>query len=139
MEQGSLGLYLGLRTPQLPVTHAEAGTVLTHWTGRYTFDISRTSFGKRRCQRAASCRTAWFSQDACTGVWIRWALGLASEPVDRGLPAVGGAVVHDPEHPVRRLVGLLGHDLGDQVGERHDAGAVLAAADDLRLVHVVSG
>ena len=39
---------LGLRTSQLPVTHAKAGTVLTHWTGRYTFDISRTSFSERR-------------------------------------------------------------------------------------------
>jgi hypothetical protein len=28
----------GLCTPQLPATHAKAGTVLTHWTGHYTFD-----------------------------------------------------------------------------------------------------
>jgi len=27
-----------LRTPQLPAAHAEAGTVLAHWTGHYTFD-----------------------------------------------------------------------------------------------------
>jgi hypothetical protein len=31
----------GLRTPRSPTTHAEAGTVLAHWTGHYTIDISR--------------------------------------------------------------------------------------------------
>ena len=31
----------GLRTPRLPATHAEAGTVPAHWTGHYTIDISR--------------------------------------------------------------------------------------------------
>ena len=64
---------------------------------------------------------------------------LFCEPVDRLLAAVRGAVVHDPEHPVRRLVGLLGHDLPDQRGERNDTGGVLAAAVDLRPVHVVRG
>jgi hypothetical protein len=43
MEQESLGLALRLRTPQLPATHAEAGTGRAHWPGSYTFDISRTS------------------------------------------------------------------------------------------------
>ena len=39
---------------------------------------------------------------------------LLGEPVDRGLAAVGGAVVDDPEHPVGGGVGLLGHDLFDE-------------------------
>ena len=43
MERESLGLDLRLRTPQLPATHAEAGTGRAHWPGSYTFDISRTS------------------------------------------------------------------------------------------------
>jgi hypothetical protein len=43
MERESLGLYLGLRTPQSPTAHAKAGTVPAHWTGNYTFDINRTS------------------------------------------------------------------------------------------------
>ena len=37
------------------------------------------------------------------------------------------------------LYGLLGHHLLDQRGERNDAGGVLAAAVDLRAVHVVRG
>src|SRR5450830_978934 len=44
------------------------------------------------------------------------------EPVD-GLPsAMGGTVVHDPEHPPGGCVGLAGHDLFDQGCERFDAG-----------------
>src|SRR5438552_8854956 len=58
MERGSLGLLLGLRTPQLPATHAEAGTVLAHWTGHYTFDVSRTSSDEFHSPHATSCRTA---------------------------------------------------------------------------------
>jgi hypothetical protein len=63
-----LGHFLGLRTPQLPATHAKAGTVLAHWTGHYTFDISRTSFGAYHCAHATSCRTTRLSQEACRGV-----------------------------------------------------------------------
>ena len=44
MEQGSFGLALVLRTPRLPATHAEAGTVFMHATGNYTIDISQYSF-----------------------------------------------------------------------------------------------
>jgi hypothetical protein len=66
-----LGQFLGLRTPQLPATHAEAGTVLAHWTGHYTFNLSRTSFGAYHCSHATSCRTTWFNHDAWTGRWIR--------------------------------------------------------------------
>src|SRR4051812_13617395 len=58
--------YPGLRTPQLPATHAEAGTVLAHWTEHYIFDISRTSFDEYRCSHATSCRTIWLSQEAST-------------------------------------------------------------------------
>jgi hypothetical protein len=49
MERRPLGLSLGLRTPQLPATHAEAGTVLAHWTRRYVSGISRTSFDEHHC------------------------------------------------------------------------------------------
>src|SRR5690242_20665392 len=45
-----------------------AGTVLAHWTGHYTIDISRPSFDEYRCTRATSCRTTWLSQDEPTGV-----------------------------------------------------------------------
>jgi hypothetical protein len=69
MEQRSLGLSLELRTPQLPATHAEVGTVHAHWTRRYVFDISRTSFDEHHCTRATSCRTAMLSQLPCLGVW----------------------------------------------------------------------
>ena len=48
----ALGHFLGLRTPRLPATHAEAGTVLAHWTGRYVSGISRTSFDESHCLRA---------------------------------------------------------------------------------------
>src|SRR2546422_5534067 len=40
--QGPLGFFPGLRTPQLPATHAEAETGHAHGPGYYTFDISRT-------------------------------------------------------------------------------------------------
>ena len=40
--------------------------------------------------------------------------GLA-HPLDRGRTGVGGAVVHDPEHPPCRGVGLLCHDLFDEL------------------------
>lgn len=69
----------GLRTPRLPATHAEAGTVLAHGTGNYTFDISRTSFGEFRSPQATSCRTTWFNQEACTGVWTITAFGNAAD------------------------------------------------------------
>src|SRR5262245_9631783 len=49
---GILGHFLGLRTPQSPATHAEAGTVRAHWTGHYILDIRRTSFDKWRCTHA---------------------------------------------------------------------------------------
>ena len=60
------------------MAHAEAGTVLTHWTGHYTFDISRTSFSECRCSEAASCRTTRLNQDAWMGVWTMTAFGNAS-------------------------------------------------------------
>ena len=67
MERRPLGLSLGLRTPQLPATHAEAGTVLAHWTRRYVSGISRTSFDEHHCTRATSCRTTMFSYDPAVG------------------------------------------------------------------------
>jgi len=47
-------LNLGLRTSRLPATHAEAGTVLAHWTENYTIDISRSSFDEFYCSHATS-------------------------------------------------------------------------------------
>jgi len=58
------------------------------------------------------------------------------QPVGGLLAAVGGAVVHDPEHPLRAGVGLLTHDLGDQGHERVDAIARLGAAEHLRAVDI---
>ena len=46
----------------------------------------------------------WFSQDACTGVWIMIAFGCAWPAADGGLAAVVRAVVHDDEDPGRVLV-----------------------------------
>jgi hypothetical protein len=68
MERRPLGLSLGLRTPQLPATHAEAGTVLAHRTRRYVSGISRTSFDEHHCTRATSCRTTMFNHDPEVGV-----------------------------------------------------------------------
>jgi hypothetical protein len=78
MERRPLGLSLGLRTPQLPATHAEAGTVLAHWTRRYVSGISQTSFDEHHCTRATSCRTTMFSQELEVGVKCRVIRGFFS-------------------------------------------------------------
>ena len=67
--------YPGLRTPQLPATHAEAGTVLAHWTEHYIFDISRTSFDEYHYSHATSCRTTWLIQEEPVGVKWMWKRG----------------------------------------------------------------
>ncbi len=46
------------------------------------------------------------------------------QPLDAGLTAVRGAVVHDPEHPRGGSVGLLLHDLGDEALEGADPGSL---------------
>jgi hypothetical protein len=69
--------YPGLRTSQLPATHAEAGTVLAHWTEHYVFDISRTSFDEYHYSHATSCRTIWLIQDAWIGRCTSVAVGQA--------------------------------------------------------------
>src|SRR2546425_3005473 len=54
-----------------------------------------------------------------------------------GFPAaVGRAVVHDPENPSGRTVGLFPHDLRDQPSEGGDPGRGLTAAEDLGPAHV---
>ncbi len=68
VEREPLGPFPGLRTLQLPAAHAGAGTVLTHWTGSYVTDISRSPFDERHSSHATSCRTAMFSQLPCLGV-----------------------------------------------------------------------
>src|SRR4051812_25538199 len=54
-----LGLNLGLRTPRLPMTHAEAGTGHRALTWDYTIDTSRPPLAIH-LTRATSCRTAEF-------------------------------------------------------------------------------
>ena len=61
------------------------------------------------------------------------------EPVDGRLAAVGGAVVHDPEHPGGRGVGVAGHDLFDQSHERLDASRGRAVAEHAGAAGVVGG
>jgi hypothetical protein len=68
---------------------------------------------------------------------LRGRPGLA-HPVEGALSTVGGAVVHDPEHPLGAGVWLGGHGLGDQPAERLDPGRGLQPADHLGAVHVVS-
>ena len=75
MEREPLGISPGFAPRSYPRAHARAGTVLAHWTGYYAVDISQSSFDKYRYLHATSCRTTWFSQDACTGVWIMIAFG----------------------------------------------------------------
>ncbi len=60
-------------------------------------------------------------------------------PAGGALAAVAAAVVHDPEDPAGRGVGLLGHDLGGEPAERFDAGGGLAAAEDFGAVDVPGG
>jgi hypothetical protein len=56
-----------------------------------------------------------------------------------GPPAVRGVVVNDPVHPPRGGVGLAGHDLLDEFGERRDACRVGAMPDHVGAVDVVGG
>lgn len=60
-------------------------------------------------------------------------LGEASHT---GLAAMGGAVIHDPEHAPRVAVGCLTHDLVDEAAERIDAGGFLATTKDLGTMHI---
>ena len=69
--------------------------------------------------------------------------GPNSEParIDKEKPLFGTTLPHETSraHPVRGGVGFLGHDLGDQLAELGDAGAIGGAAEHLPAVHVVSG
>ena len=64
---------------------------------------------------------------------------LGLETVNRSLPAVGGAVVDDPEHTLGVPVGIAGHDLLDQPPERRDPGLLLTASGQVAAVHVPGG
>src|SRR5215207_7929548 len=57
----------------------------------------------------------------------------------RRLPSMRGAIVHHPEDPIRRGVGLHAHHLIYQPTERLDAVLRLAAPEELRSMHVPSG
>ena len=61
------------------------------------------------------------------------------EPTDTGRAPVRRAGIHDPENPVGVPVRGLGHDLGDQSLEGHDAGGSLAAAEHPGVMHVEGG
>ncbi len=67
----------------------------------------------------------------------RLAMGLSQSP-DGRLPAVRRAVVHDPEDPTGRPVGLTPHDLLDQSAERVDASLLLTPAQDSAAANIPS-
>ena len=69
-------------------------------------------------------------------VRVRPGLG---HPLDRNGTAVGGPVVHDPEHPVRAGIRLGGHHLPGQPGERRDPGRVLTPAGHPSAVNIPGG
>lgn len=62
--KGPSAFHLGLRTPRLPATHAEAGTAPTHGTGNYTIDIDPPSVScavlmRLRVARRGSSTMSW--------------------------------------------------------------------------------
>jgi hypothetical protein len=61
------------------------------------------------------------------------------EATDGGLSAMGGAVVHDPEHSVRVAVRGLGHDLGDEAAKGLNAGGLIALSEDLGSMNIERG
>jgi hypothetical protein len=61
------------------------------------------------------------------------------QTLDRGRPAVRGAVVDHPEDTPRPPVGRRRHDLIDEPAEGHGAGGWLAAAEQAGAVHVPGG
>jgi hypothetical protein len=63
---------------------------------------------------------------------------LRAEASDGLLTAMARTIVHNPEDAVRRTIGLLTHNLGDQAIERGDTGFLLTAAEDLGSAHVPS-
>ena len=58
------------------------------------------------------------------------------KPVQRGLPAMRGAIVHNPEDPPGAPVRSLGHHLAHQTIERCDPGLGLAAAVQSGVVNI---
>ena len=66
-------------------------------------------------------------------------VGVAvAQTADRAEPAMGGAIVHDPEDAARMTVRVLVHHLRDKAVERCDAGVGLAAAEESGAVDVES-
>ncbi len=63
----------------------------------------------------------------------------SGETVAGFLPSVAAPVVHDPEHPVGRRVGLGAHHLIDEPPEGPYACLGLATAEDPGPVHVPGG
>ena len=62
---------------------------------------------------------------------------LRGEPVDRGLSAMGGPVVDDPEDTLGRGVGLVAHHVMDQRGKRCDAGGGVTPSEHPPVADVV--
>src|ERR1035441_4201271 len=56
---------------------------------------------------------------------------FSPEPPHGGGTTMGGAIIHNPEDPVRLPIGLLFHDLLDQPTKRFDAGSGFATAKHL--------
>jgi hypothetical protein len=87
-----LGLNPGLRTPQLPTTHAEAGTGHRALTWDYTIDTSRPPLAIH-LTRATSCRTADFVPFLAFDVEIRKIICTTDEIVNALL---GRGLLWDP-------------------------------------------
>ena len=63
---------------------------------------------------------------------------FGAEAFDRLLAPMSGTIVHDPEDAASGLVGLLGHDFGDEAFHRSNPVLDFAAAEDLGTMDVPS-
>src|SRR6266498_334389 len=131
VEQGPLGFFPGLRTPQSPATHAEAETGHTHWPGYYTLDISRApSVPPTSLKHPHIARSCWWppsppaersgcaaSRPAPAAPAPAWrtcgppdgaALGCPrGDPNTRRHTGLADVERTDPLHQLHRLLGLL--------------------------------
>ena len=64
---------------------------------------------------------------------------LLPDTIDTGLAAVGGAVVHGPEHPTSGAIGFLRHHVLQEAAEWCDAGLVFAKPMDFGPTYIPGG
>ena len=64
---------------------------------------------------------------------------LCLETVDGALAAVNGAAVNDPEDALGRMIGFLGHHLGDERVEGDDGDLAEDVAEETGTVHIPGG